>query len=361
MNRLILGCTLLAVSWVVWADDTDTTPTTPKPYKVEVIVFENLDPNALQAENWPADPGMPSLDNAMELETLPAFVPPEVEPVPDASTAPATEATSVNTTTTDTHTTVPSLTALPSEETPTAPDSALMADANAVEPPAEPEIPVPSWRWMTESEYSLNQDEQKLLDSGHYRPLLHIGWVQPLDETNQGIPVHLYDGLKPKEEPPATTAMEQPPLDNPLLLPSDEPGAAAPAPEENPAPLNADATTSASEQPEQTTQPPHILDGSFTLRKGRFLHVDVDLDYRIKDIPVPPLDGPATEDKNQEDTAAQPVATYVRMVQSRRIRDDELHYLDHPLFGVLFMVSPLPEPTPDPETSGDTKSTAAGQ
>ena len=73
MNRLLLGCILLAVSWTASAADITL-------YKVELIVFENLDPSAPQAEDWPADPGTPSLNNAMELDTLPEAPPPAAEP-----------------------------------------------------------------------------------------------------------------------------------------------------------------------------------------------------------------------------------------------------------------------------------------
>ena len=69
MTRLLFGFLLLAVSRTVSADDIAL-------YKVELIVFENLDPTALQAEDWPDQPGTPPLDKAVELSSITATVPP---------------------------------------------------------------------------------------------------------------------------------------------------------------------------------------------------------------------------------------------------------------------------------------------
>jgi hypothetical protein len=64
--------------------------------------------------------------------------------------------------------------------------------------------------------------------------------------------------------------------------------------------------------------------GSVRLRAGRFLHADVDMAY----FPA----GPVTPE------AAPPVG-HVRLQESRRIRLNEVHYFDHPLFGVVMQVS----------------------
>ena len=332
MNRLLLGCILLAVSWTASAADT-TTATAPTLYKVEVIVFENLDPNAPQAEDWPADPGTPSLNNAMELDTLPAAAPgaDETQSASDASTPNDIPAPGD---------TPPSA----MSETPT-PEMASISEAGADTTAPSPEPETPSWRWMAKSELSLDGDEQKLLNSGRYRPVLHIGWVQPLNTTDQGTPVHIYDGLKPKEDIPALESIDdEQVVVNPLASP---PGAApapdAPNPVEIPPPQAIDEANPPPEEMPLQEPPPHILDGTFTLRQGRYLHVDVDLGYRMSYTPqaTPPTDA------MPGDTAAQPVTRYIRMTQSRRIRSDELNYLDHPLIGVLFVVSPYPETPAD--------------
>lgn len=251
MKRLLLGFALLALPWTVWADDTAS-------YKVELIVFENLDPSATTAEVWPENPGTPPLDNAVDLATITAAARPS--------------------------------------------------------PP-----PNGTWQWLDQSQLGLNAQVRRLNRSQHYKTILHVGWIQPVDSSDKGQAVHIFDGM----------------------------AAGHPAAEHN------DNTPSA------TTAAPHILDGTFTLREGRFLHVDVDLGY-IKTVTVdaspPATDTPPTTDAAAgTDTAAAASSTQtkqllVRMTQSRRIHSGELHYLDHPLFGVLFEVTPYDTGENDAET-----------
>ena len=286
MNRLLFGIILIAVSWTASAADIVL-------YKVELIVFENLDPDALKAEDWPDNPGTPPLDNAMELNALIA-----------ASAATARPVTPV-----------------PGDES-TAPVPANPAAAEPAQSPTPPIQPAaaatgtPIWRLLDKSELSLNGAEQKMRNSGRYNPFLHIGWVQPLDSSDQGTLVHIYDGMESAQQNPTLTSAV-----------SDVNAQKAAIP--NQAGTTPEAT---SNQPPASEQPPHTLDGTFTLRRGRFLHVDVDLGFRKSYLPE---DGTQTTDM-----VVQPLTQYVRMIQSRRIRNDELHYLDHPLFGVLFVVTP---------------------
>lgn len=50
-----------------------------------------------------------------------------------------------------------------------------------------------------------------------------------------------------------------------------------------------------------------------------------------------------------EITANIPEKGEFRMQQSRRMKSGELHYFDHPEFGVLVLIEPEPEPKPEPE------------
>jgi hypothetical protein len=79
--------------------------------------------------------------------------------------------------------------------------------------------------------------------------------------------------------------------------------------------------------------------GSIRLHRSRFLHLTVDLglqyDYRYTQA-APPPDSPW------------PLAEFLRPVTyridiQRRVRSGELHFFDHPAFGVLIMVRPPPE------------------
>jgi hypothetical protein len=234
MKRLLLGFALLALPWAVWADDIAL-------YKVELIVFENLDPSAINAEAWPENPGTPPLDNAVDLATI--------------TTAPGR-----------------------------------------------------TWQWLDHSQLGLNAQVRRLEHSQHYKTILHVGWIQPVDSSDKGQAVHIFDGM------------------------AADHGAA-----------DAQARANVPPEAQTTTAAPRILDGTFTLREGRFLHVDVDLGYTktvTVDASPPASDAAAGTDTTAAAPPPQTKQLYVRMTQSRRIHSGELHYLDHPLFGVLFEVAP---------------------
>lgn len=171
--------------------------------KVELIVFENLDPAAMQAEFWPANPGVPSLVNAIELPS-----------------------------------------------------------------PGEAAAGEKSWRLLPASQLALGGMVQRLRSSAGYRPLLHVGWVQPMDNSDRSPAAHVFSGMA----------------------------------------ASGDAKSSSQ------------IDGAVAIRRGRFLHGDVDLSFR-------------------KIGAAGPVT--VRLTTSRRLRSNEVHYLDHPLFGVILSVAPV--------------------
>jgi hypothetical protein len=79
--------------------------------------------------------------------------------------------------------------------------------------------------------------------------------------------------------------------------------------------------------------------GSLRLHVSRFLHLGVDLELRAQ---APGAENPvdAAPSALAEIT---PWSTRYRMVEQRRARSGELHYVDHPRFGLLFMISPVPE------------------
>ena len=67
--------------------------------------------------------------------------------------------------------------------------------------------------------------------------------------------------------------------------------------------------------------------GTVTVSLARYLQVEVDLLYSR------PASGQAA--------ASNTAPTRFRLVSQRRMRSGELHYIDHPLFGVLILLTPL--------------------
>jgi len=86
--------------------------------------------------------------------------------------------------------------------------------------------------------------------------------------------------------------------------------------------------------------------GTVQLHLSRFLHVTVALDYQARNATAPPPLLSTYSDVLEE--ISLPAEYELRA--TRRTRSGELHYFDHPAFGVLVIVRPQPE---DPGESGE--------
>lgn len=145
--------------------------------------------------------------------------------------------------------------------------------------------PAFAFRLLTPEELTLTAQYGILERLTAYTPLLHGGWVQP------GLPED-----------------EARPVDLALLGPAN-------------------------------------VKGTIRLHLSRFLHVTVNMRY-YPGSPTPPPEALADD---RFTFPAPPVleeielAPRYELVVQRRTRSGELHYFDHPAFGVLVMVSPRPE------------------
>lgn len=136
---------------------------------------------------------------------------------------------------------------------------------------------------------SLHGYWENLRRSQGFRPVLAVGWRQTFGAEGNGAPVRVYAG-------------------------SPQPDAA------------------------QNSYIPHRLDGVIRLSRGRYMHVKADLVW---------IDSLA---EGEEPRGLQPYRGDTLglsepqrwqgfpLRQSRRVREGELHYLDHPRFGVLLKV-----------------------
>ena len=152
---------------------------------------------------------------------------------------------------------------------------------------------------LSEDRYRLAGVNRVLELSREYRPLLHVAWQQPGLGSRNIRAIHL-DNTQFDEKLDEQT--------------EPEPGEVWDEPEYTP--------------------PVKIYDGIFRLRKSRYLHVDVDFAYFPESMELPILDSPEGSTGNDR-----PSAGYVRLTESRRIKTKELHYFDHPLFGLIVQVN----------------------
>ena len=169
---------------------------------------------------------------------------------------------------------------------------------------------------------------RRLRLSAEYRPLLHAAWLQPDQQGGQARAVRLDSNL-----------FEQTAVARPQLTWAELAGGWR-------APVSPGQGRSEPPGWRPFYRPPQLrYDGFVRLRSARFLHLDIDFAYFLApDAPDAPDAADATPAPGRE---AQ--ADYARLTESRRVRLNEIHYFDHPLFGVVVQVSQhkiAPPPAP---------------
>lgn len=155
----------------------------------------------------------------------------------------------------------------------------------------------PAFSRLPDTELQLNDISERLAHSKDYEVLLHVGWRQP--------------GLGPDRAPAVVLPLDWSPPSSP--------------PEAFPNPQG----TAIGQSPFDYRPPGTRLWGTLRLLRERYLHFQVDL--RLRD-----------ESGDGSNGVEGDAATIYPMIQSRRMRVGELHYLDHPVLGVLVQVRELP-------------------
>ena len=179
-----------------------------------------------------------------------------------------------------------------------------------------------AFRLLPEEEFQLRGIWRRLRNSRGYRPLAQLAWRQPGFRKLEAKYAHIRTAYG--------------------IDPGTSRGSTSPAP-------GAQEGTNES-RPNRPVLKSHV-DGILRLYRRKYLHVDVDLLYTRRlplvgmAIAPPRSDSPPT---NELTEPTGPTENVFRLRSSRRMRSSELHYLDHPLFGVLVLATPfrLPKVAP---------------
>ncbi|MDQ2068270.1 CsiV family protein [Natronospira bacteriovora] len=183
------------------------------------------------------------------------------------------------------------------------------------------------------SDLQLNRAAERLGDSRDYRVLRHERWVFPERERQESPLIRLQLDERPAGE--ATTADDGEPrrrvfADEHLL---DQP----------------DQDRDEAAERIRVSQP---LDGTLRVFRNRYFHVSADLIFNpVEDATPSPaeqarqrlhrlealLAGQISFEEYQQEEESEPFPGY-RLNESRRVRLGQLHYLDHPRFGVLLRI-----------------------
>lgn len=135
--------------------------------------------------------------------------------------------------------------------------------------------------------------------SSEYRPLYHVSWQQEATERRKSRYVHIQRLEGGGVTPVAKTTEEEPEFLDELIAPD------------------------------------RIIDGSIRIRSGFYLHADIDLSYFKK---LPPENMVL---RTSEESYSGFDKTVIKLKETRKIKLNEIHYFDHPMFGVILQVSRL--------------------
>ena len=191
------------------------------------------------------------------------------------------------------------------EETTGAPAIELAAPLQPVVVRDNPGITSRAFQLLNPKDFALTDISRQLLASRQYRILNHIAWRQPTVDRSQARAVHVHDKLMREEDRVPSPARNEPLLLNNLPDPLEQPGG--------------------------STEKKRF-DGTVTISVSRYLHLKADITYYNPDVYL------------GEQIARQNIDTpnieHFKLVESRRMRSNEVHYLDHPYFGIIALVTP---------------------
>ena len=173
------------------------------------------------------------------------------------------------------------------ENWPSSPGEPAIHNAVRLAPPGELALDdraehsgsVHTYNLLGRSSLRMENIANRLKQSSGYRPLMHIAWRQPGLSKSLSKAVYVHSALPNSHRSDATAH------DGPAGEPQ--------------------------------------IQGTIRVSRARYLHVDTDLLHSRQ--------VPADADLS---------TSRFRMRQTRRMRSEEVHYIDHPLFGVIVLITP---------------------
>lgn len=223
------------------------------------------------------------------------------------------------------------------------------------------------FRRLSTEDAQLRDAVERLEKSNRYRVIRHLLWRQPGLEADEAIPLRVHDG-EPLEvrvpEPAYATRRLGPPLppEEPAAGESGDGATAVDTEQRRDAGSAAGdrVTTDTSRQP-RGRRPAGIpvrtrdvrlypLDGTIRVVVSRYIHVHADFLYTTAvDWSAGTSGDEAGQDRGPPGSSGRPpiarapdgqaMLTYP-FDQQRRMRSEELHYLDHPVIGMIVVVRP---------------------
>ncbi len=180
--------------------------------------------------------------------------------------------------------------------------------------------PKHTFKRLPKSSYQLKQEAKLLTENNRNKILLHTSWRQPGMSSDTALPIHFKRNFIT-----TISALPEQPVTDPTISPE----------------------TSASEPPKpddqtirsQVTQSKSILEGYIRIILSRYLHADVNLTYTTGLPPASTSTVTALSAPEDEKEIVQAPNVF-HLQQTRKMRSKEVHYLDHPVIGVIILATP---------------------
>ncbi|MDH5517666.1 MAG: peptidoglycan binding protein CsiV [Gammaproteobacteria bacterium] len=162
--------------------------------------------------------------------------------------------------------------------------------------------------------FRLVEEAGKLANSDAYEILYHTAWIQPGLDKEKAEFIHIKS---------LDTAQQLPTVDNLAVAPINS--------------LVSSQMESILNPAQQQTEKNNLLDGVVKVELGRYLHIYFDLKYQRN----------LTEKHgvlNAGSINTYKELKYYPIQNHRRMRSKEVHYIDHPLVGIVVLATPFEAP-----------------
>lgn len=174
--------------------------------------------------------------------------------------------------------------------------------------------------------FRLTEEAEKISRSNKYEILYHSAWIQPgLDKDNAEF-IHI-KSVENTEQLNLISSLS------------------SVQPDQN---IDMTATHSIIHHSETETQQNALLDGVVKVELGRYLHINFDLKYQRNLAPIQGVMNDSLSNTYKE-------LKYYPIQTHRRMRSKELHYIDHPLIGILVLATPYEAPVTESTTDNKAK------
>ena len=173
--------------------------------------------------------------------------------------------------------------------------------------------------WIPETDFRLVKEAQKLIQHPDYNVLLHVAWKQQGLDKDQAFSININSLTKELYKPvvmnPENTDSKKEPPQNELSVTAVD---------------------------DQQVPSVSYIDGTVSLVMSRYLHFYTQLVFhKLKSSP----------EQVSGDVITSPFMDFP-IDMERRMRSKEVHYIDHPMIGVIILATPYKEET---EQAPDTR------